>query len=338
MGGHSCHHCVYSVCDLERSFRLLWLGEPIVPRCANHPQWPGQLHDVPGVPCRNYRPRPILPEGDNVRLIPLGDGFYAYVDAADYDWLGRHTWHPSNGYASRREKGRRIYMHREIMRPPKGMVVDHIDGNMTNDCRFNLRVCTRAENQHNKRKRRGARSRFKGVFYCEEHRKWWARCRVGGRVHWRGYFDDEVEAARAYDRLAVECFGIYARVNFPKEWPPQRRQEVYAHRAAAAKREGGKRRTEDGRRRTAGEKKVRRAEGKKAGRKEGKTTPPGGNPSAKGKSKKPRAETRRRREGKRRMKVRRAEGKKARAVHKPAGGTSKSLRRKTRRKGVGGSQ
>jgi len=322
VAGHSCHHCVYSVCDLERSFRLLWLGEPIVPRCANHPQWPGQMHDVPGVPCRNYRPRPILPEGDNVRLIPLGDGFYAYVDAADYDWLGRHTWHPSNGYASRREKGRRIYMHREIMRPPKGMVVDHIDGNMTNDCRFNLRVCTRAENQHNKRKRRGARSRFKGVFYCEEHRKWWARCRVGGRVHWRGYFDDEVEAARAYDRLAVECFGIYARVNFPKEWPPQRRQEVYAHRAAAAKREGGKRRT-GGRTRS-------QAAAPKA--------PKGKTRDAKGKSKKPHAETPGRREKKRRTKVRRAEGKKARAVHKPAGGTSKSLRRKTRRKGVGGSR
>ena len=111
-------------------------------RGAPTTRWPGQLHDVPGVPCRNYRPKPVLPQGDGVRLIPLGDGFYAYVDAADYEWLSRYTWHLHNGYAARREKGRRIFMHREIMQPPKGMVVDHIDGNRINNCRFNLRVCT----------------------------------------------------------------------------------------------------------------------------------------------------------------------------------------------------
>ena len=329
MAGHSCHHCVYSVCDLERSFRLLWLGEPIVPRCANHPQWPGQMHDVPGVPCRNYRPRPILPEGDNVRLIPLGDGFYAYVDAADYDWLSRHTWHLNNGYAARQEKGRRIYMHREITQAPRGMVVDHIDANRTNNCRFNLRVCTPAENQRNQRKRRGSRSRFKGVVYDKRRRRWCAKYWFAGRYHPLGYFDDEVEAGRAYDHAAVECAGIYARVNFPKEWPPQRRQEVYAHRAAAAKREGGKRRTEDGRRGTGGRTGSPAAAPKSPKRK---------THNGKDKSRKPHAETPGRREGKRRTKARRSEGKKSRAASRVPGGTRKSRKRKTRRKGVGGSR
>jgi hypothetical protein len=173
----------------------MWMGESIVPRCANHPQWPGQLHDVPGVPCRNYRPKPVLPEGDGVRMIPLGDGFYAYADAADYEWLSRYTWHSSNGYAARNEEGRKIYMHREIMQPPRGMIVDHIDANKTDNCRFNLRVCTPAENHVNQRKRRGSRSRFKGVVYDKRRRKWCAECRCAGMEYYLGLFDDEVEAA-----------------------------------------------------------------------------------------------------------------------------------------------
>jgi hypothetical protein len=220
MAGQCCDNCVYSICDPQLWRRLEWMGEPILPRCANHPQWPGRLHDVPGVPCRNYRPKPVLPEGDAVRLIPLGDGFYAYVDAADYDWLSQYTWRSQNGYAARDDKGKRVFMHRQIMQPPAHMVVDHFDANRANNCRSNLRVCTPAENQHNRRRRRDSRSRFKGVLFDKREGKWFASCRVAGKRLWRGFFDDEVEAARAYDEMAVELFGEFARLNFPEEWPP----------------------------------------------------------------------------------------------------------------------
>jgi hypothetical protein len=267
MAGQCCDNCVYSVCDPELWRRWLWLGEPILPRCANYPQWPGRLHDVPGVACHNYRPKPVLPEGDGVRLIPLGDGFYAYVDAPDYEELSRYTWHFNNGYAARKDKARRIYMHREIMQAPQGRVVDHFDANRTNNCWLNLRICTPAENQHNQRKQNGASSRFKGVFYSKQRHKWCAKCWFGGRHHLLGFFDDEVEAARAYDRKAVELFGEFARLNFPEEWPPHRRQEVYAHRDAA------------------------KGEGKKVRRKEAKTTPAKPRATSKGKNKKPHVET-----------------------------------------------
>ena len=36
--------------------------------------------------------------------------------------------------------------------------------------------------------------------------------------------------ARAYDRLAVELFGVFAYVNSPEDWPPARREEVYARK------------------------------------------------------------------------------------------------------------
>ena len=91
------------------------LGVMTWPACANHPESLGRMQRVPehGI-CVNYRPRLATPQGE-VKQIPLGGGFYAYVDAADYEWLSRWTWSLRGGYAVRQEKGRIIFMHREII-------------------------------------------------------------------------------------------------------------------------------------------------------------------------------------------------------------------------------
>jgi hypothetical protein len=163
-------------------------------------------------------------------MIALGDGCYTYVDAADYEWLKRYHWHLNSGYAARYENRKPIFMHREILPPPRGMVVDHIDGNKANNCRCNLRVATREQNSRNQRKHNGSVSVFKCVFYCRKNRKWYVKCQYQGKRHRFGPFDTEVEAALAYDRKAVEWFGEFARLNFPEEWPPERRAAVYTQR------------------------------------------------------------------------------------------------------------
>jgi hypothetical protein len=170
-------------------------------------------------------------EGDTdgtVKRIPLAGGLYAYVDAADYEWLSQYKWGVYNGYAARQESGRTIYMHRQIMQPPKSMVVDHMDGSRLNNCRSNLRVCTPAENHRNRAKGVGSASRFRGVGYYKESGKWYSGLQFKGKRFWLGYFDEEVEAARAYDYKAVECGREFAWVNLPEEWPPERRREVHA--------------------------------------------------------------------------------------------------------------
>ena len=72
-------------------------------RVPNQPDFPGQLKDCPiGRVCKNFRARPPTPKGETVKTIPLGDGFYACVDAADFEWLDQWTWSLVNGYAARR--------------------------------------------------------------------------------------------------------------------------------------------------------------------------------------------------------------------------------------------
>ncbi len=113
------------------------------------------------------------------------------------------------------------------------MVVDHIDRNKANNCRSNLRVCTPPENRYNQGKRCGASSQFKGVSYVQRFGKYRASLYFHRHRFWLGLFDDEVEAARAYDYKAVQCCGPFARLNLPEEWTPERIQEVYAAHQAA---------------------------------------------------------------------------------------------------------
>jgi HNH endonuclease len=232
-----CQLCAYS-CPLPKSRRLRdkWLGVTRLLLCTNHPSEPGELREVlPIDTCRNFkakrwqrprtksggrRPRPPAnPKDEEVRRIPLGRGLFALVDAADYDEVSKYKWRAKRRgakvYASCVKKGRTVYMHRMIMRPRKGYVVDHIDGNGLNNRRCNLRVCTHQQNQANRRPYGGA-SEFVGV--VRNKGKWMAGIQYRGKYFYLGRFDDEVEAAKARDRKAYELHGEYAYLNFPEDF------------------------------------------------------------------------------------------------------------------------
>jgi len=48
---------------------------------------------------------------------------------------------------------------------------------------------------------------------------WQARIRAHGTLEFLGYFYDEVEAAKAYDRAAKKYHGEFASPNFPDPGP-----------------------------------------------------------------------------------------------------------------------
>ena len=149
-----------------------------------------------------------MPQGEGVKTIPLGEGLYAYVDAADYEWLNQWHWRVcGTGTPATGERTSWIFMHREIMKPPKGKIVDHISGNKLDNTRANLRNITPGQNMHNKAKCFGSVSIYKGVNYDK-------KATDGRRVStsatenlFLGRFDNEVEAARAYDCGRSRCSG-----------------------------------------------------------------------------------------------------------------------------------
>ena len=69
--------------------------------------------------------------------------------------------------------------------------------------------------RHHGLKMPGASSRYRGVLWYARKHKWKAALHAGGKSTHLGYYDDEEQAARAYDAKARELYGDTARLNFP---------------------------------------------------------------------------------------------------------------------------
>lgn len=93
--------------------------------------------------------------------------------------------------------------------------IDHKNGVRNDNRPSNLREATSAQNNLNIGSRRGT-SRFCGVSWTSREKKWRA---VGTNAQQKdchiGYFDDETDAALAYDAFAAREHGEFARLNFP---------------------------------------------------------------------------------------------------------------------------
>jgi len=235
-GCHNCVHAVYDWSDQVNSNNMGWSYRPM---CSNHPDHSGVMRKVPGRgPCRNWRPKPAPPVrvdppnpvGPRECKITLTKGLFATVDPEDYEWLNAFRWHAtcSRGryYAATVVNGKSISMHRMIMNPPPGMQVDHKSTDRLNNHRDNLRLATAGQNRHNtgpskRRKGRPKSSQYVGV--TRHGDKWKVKITHEGQEHFLGYFDDEIEAALAWDAKAKELRGEFAYLNFPNGPPPGRR-------------------------------------------------------------------------------------------------------------------
>jgi len=222
-------------------------GDACVPICVNTPNALGEIVRIdPAGTCPNYRPAreptvhgvPPQPMDDAVRYIPLTRGKFAIVDKADCEWLSQYRWCTLGGgehpYACRRENGKTIYMHREIMQAPPDLCVDHIHGVTLDNRRAQLRLCTPSENMRNRRGNSG-RDLPKGVTWESHCGKYKASIGCDGVPKHIGYYDDPIEAAKAYDRKALELFGEFARLNFPDA----ERQESVARASSLVSRAAG---------------------------------------------------------------------------------------------------
>ena len=166
-----------------------------------------------------------------MRKIELSRGYTSDIDDEDYEWVSQYKWNVSlcnhTQYAYRYSykpngTGAKKYMHREIMERyngalGSGMQIDNINHDGLNNRKTNLRICTQSQNNWNGRGILEGTSKYKGVYFYKSRGKWVAQMCLFGKRIFIGRFDSEIDAARAYDRVAKEKYGEFAKLNFPEE-------------------------------------------------------------------------------------------------------------------------
>lgn len=143
-----------------------------------------------------------------------------YVDHWNSRYAGKSAFTSADkrGYLHGKVDGINYQAHRIVWKLHYGydpVCIDHINGVQGDNRIANLRNCTVAENSRNYAKRISGSSSYRGVVWVSRDRKFAANISFGGRRISLGHFDDEIEAAKSYDRAAVKYHGEFATLNFP---------------------------------------------------------------------------------------------------------------------------
>jgi len=156
-----------------------------------------------------------------MREIELTQGKVALIDDEDWPLVSQHTWHAAKSsdlwYArtTKRKTRMRVFMHRLIMNPPRGLDVDHINGDGLDNRKQNLRQATDSQNQQNRHRLSTNTSGYRGVTFHKKLNKWQAGIKKFGHSYYLGLHPTAESAALAYDLKAREIYGEGARLNFP---------------------------------------------------------------------------------------------------------------------------
>lgn len=150
----------------------------------------------------------------------------AMVDNIDFEYLNQYNWsaaynnHIKGFYAVRckyigmingKKKNKMTRMHRLIMEKTLGRelkeseIVDHINHDPLDNRRKNLRVVSQRQNHQNLKSNQT--SKYPGVFWEKNVKKWRAKIEIEGKQKHLGLFTNEREAAKAYEQACRELVG-----------------------------------------------------------------------------------------------------------------------------------
>ncbi len=151
-----------------------------------------------------------------MKKISLTQSKFAMVDDEDYELVSKYKWIVKKDrytfYAYSRFNCSYIAMHRLIMQAKKGQILDHINRKGLDNRKFNLSFVNGSQNRQNSKSHCGS-SKFKGVSWKKRNNRWESYIKINGNTIHLGHFKNEVDAAIAYDKKAIELFDEFARTN-----------------------------------------------------------------------------------------------------------------------------
>ena len=133
--------------------------------------------------------------GCDVRIIALTKFKFAIVDPQNFYWLNNFDWcakeYRGCFHAVRFNNHGApmiLSMHRQIMNPPPGLLIDHRNRDGLDNRKANLRLATYSENNCNTAKRKNTSSQFVGAYFDKRRRKWFAYISYNGKRIYLGRF------------------------------------------------------------------------------------------------------------------------------------------------------
>ena len=150
----------------------------------------------------------ITGNADGIAVIELKNKAGSIIERClvdDQDWheLRCYSWSLTRKcYCAAHIDGKKTRMHIHIM---KAKFIDHINGNGLDNRRSNLRMLGFAGNAQNKAVPSTASSQYLGVTR-EKNGTFIARTNVNGKLKHLGVFDEEVDAARAYNECVLMIY------------------------------------------------------------------------------------------------------------------------------------
>lgn len=145
-------------------------------------------------------------------FIPISQNKVLMIDYSDYELVKQYTWcaHRNHNvyYAETNMlkihgKSKSLQVHRLLLNSPRGMVIDHIDGNGLNNCRDNLRVVSPKVNQWNRSKLDPDRG-----IYQRKSGKWQAQLSINSKNKYLGIFDSKEKAQEEIKKQIIKTRGV----------------------------------------------------------------------------------------------------------------------------------
>jgi len=147
---------------------------------------------------------------------------YAIIDTEDYEKVNDIKWAmDGHGYATHsRRNGVSIRLHRIVLGlTSNDMNPDHIFGNLLDNRKSQLRVCTHQQNISNSKRPKNNTSGYKGVTWDKSKNKWQAQIKYNYETIHLGRFNGITAAAEAYNAASTKFFGEFARLNHIQTHP-----------------------------------------------------------------------------------------------------------------------
>lgn len=159
----------------------------------------------------------------NVRYCPESGKFYKRIGQGGVA-SGSETGTFNGRYMTISVNGSRMLAHRAAFLYMTGEVpaiVDHIDGNKTNNAWGNLREASRSQNCQNAKQFRTNSSGEKGVYWSKRDNKWKVTLDCCGKRFWFGQYKNKDEAIKVARKERARLHGQFASTGLKRPQPPK---------------------------------------------------------------------------------------------------------------------